>query len=296
VTGAGRGTQGPNGLVRALVALLGVALFFSAWWAAIDARHAEGMLAPFSLTNTAHALRDLLFGREIWPHVGASLRRILIGLGASVAIGIPLGAAVGALPLFAAASAPVIQFLRVVSPLAWTPLAIMLFGVGDSPVLFLIVVAAVWPIALATSAAVASLDKRLTVVGRSLGGSPFEIAHTIVWPSLRPQILTGIRVSIGVAWVILVPAEMLGVDSGLGYFILSTRDRLAYSELAAGILLIGLLGLLLDGAARLALSENRIARPRTCPSTPTSGSGSLSGRAISSTTPPSMPSSSIRKT
>lgn len=71
MTGAGRGTQGPNGLVRALVALLGVALFFSAWWAAIDARHAEGMLAPFSLTNTAHALRDLLFGREIWPHVGA---------------------------------------------------------------------------------------------------------------------------------------------------------------------------------------------------------------------------------
>jgi NitT/TauT family transport system permease protein len=260
VTGAGR--EAPSGLVRVLVALLGVALFFSAWWAAIDARHAQGMLAPFSLTNTAHALRDLLFGRELWPHVGASLRRILIGLGASVAIGIPLGAAVGALPLFAAASAPVIQFLRVVSPLAWTPLAIMLFGVGDSPVLFLIVVAAVWPIALATSAAVASLDRRLTVVGRSLGGSPFEIARTIVWPSLRPQILTGIRVSMGVAWVILVPAEMLGVDSGLGYFILSTRDRLAYSELAAGILIIGLVGLLLDGVARLVLSESPLAWPR----------------------------------
>ena len=120
--------------------------------------------------------------------------------------------------------------------------------------------AGVWPIVLATSAAVASLDRRLTTVGRSLGGRPLEIARAIVWPSVRPQILTGIRVSIGVAWVILVPAEMLGVDSGLGYFILSTRDRLAYSELAAAILIVGLLGFGLDGAARFALSGG--GRPR----------------------------------
>ena len=252
---------GPRGAVgRALVALLGVAFFLSLWWAAIDARHAEDFLAPFSLARTAAALRGLLLGREIWPHVGASLRRILLGLGLSAVIGVPLGAAVGALPLFATASAPVFQFVRMVSPLAWTPLAIMIFGVGDAPVLFLIVVAGVWPIVLATSAAVASLDRRLTTVGRSLGGRPLEIARAIVWPSLRPQIFTGIRVSIGVAWVILVPAEMLGVDSGLGYFILSTRDRLAYSELAAAILIVGLLGFGLDGVARFALSGG--GRPR----------------------------------
>ncbi|MFL5304917.1 MAG: ABC transporter permease [Polyangia bacterium] len=244
-------------LGRTLVALLGVAFFLSIWWAALDARHVEGFLAPFSLVRTAGALRGLVFGPEIWPHVGASLRRILIGLGLSTVIGIPLGTAVGALPLFATASAPVFQFARMISPLAWTPLAIMLFGVGDAPVLFLIVVAGVWPIVLATSAAVASLDRRLTTVGRSLGGRPLEIARAIVWASVRPQVLTGIRVSIGVAWVILVPAEMLGVDSGLGYFILSTRDRLAYSELAAAILIVGLLGFALDGAARFALGGHR---------------------------------------
>jgi len=238
----------------ALASLLGIALFLSIWWALTDARHAEGFLASFSLSRTIDALRGLLFGREIWPHVGASLRRILIGLGISTAIGIPIGAAVGALPLFGAASAPLFQFIRMVSPLAWTPLAIMLFGVGDAPVLFLIVIAGVWPIVLATSAAVASLDRRLTTVGRTLGGRPLEIVRVVVWPSLRPQILTGIRVSIGVAWVILVPAEMLGVDSGLGYFILSTRDRLAYSELAAAILIVGLLGFALDATARFALA------------------------------------------
>ena len=176
-----------------LASLLGIALFLSLWWAATDARHVEGLLAPFSLSRTTKALRGLLFGREIWPHVAASLRRILLGLGISVAIGIPLGAAVGTLPLFGAASAPLFQFIRMVSPLAWTPLAIMLFGVGDAPVLFLIVIAGVWPIVLATSAAVASLDRRLTAVGRTLGGRPFEIARFVVWPSLRPQILTGIR-------------------------------------------------------------------------------------------------------
>lgn len=245
----------PHRLRGALGSLLGVALFVSLWWAATDGRHVEGFLAPFSLSRTADALHGLLFGREIWPHVAASLRRILIGLAISTAIGIPLGAAVGALPLFGAASAPLFQFIRMVSPLAWTPLAIMLFGVGDAPVLFLIVIAGVWPIVLATSAAVASLDRRLTTVGRTLGGRPLEIVRAIVWPSLRPQILTGIRVSIGVAWVILVPAEMLGVDSGLGYFILSTRDRLAYSDLAAAILIVGLLGFVLDAAARFTLSE-----------------------------------------
>ena len=247
-------------LQSGLASLLGIALFLSLWWATTDGRHAEGFLAPFSLSRTTEALRGLLFGREIWPHVAASLRRILLGLGISVAIGIPLGAAVGALPLFGAASAPVFQFIRMVSPLAWTPLAIMLFGVGDAPVLFLIVIAGVWPIVLATSAAVASLDRRLTAVGRTLGGRPVEIARFVVWPSLRPQILTGIRVSIGVAWVILVPAEMLGVDSGLGYFILSTRDRLAYSELAAAILIVGLLGFALDAAARFALTGDRLSR------------------------------------
>ena len=153
------------------------------------------------------ALRHLVFERDLWAHVGASLRRILVGLALSAAIGLPLGCAVGAWPLFASSTTPLFQFVRMVSPLSWTPLAIMIFGVGDAPVLFLIVIAGVWPIVLATSSAVASFDRRLTTVGRALGGSPLEVARVIVWPMIRPQVLTGIRFSIGVAWVILVPAD-----------------------------------------------------------------------------------------
>ena len=238
----------------AISPLLGTGLFVASWWAITDGLHPRGFIARFSFLNTIVALRGLLLDREIWPHVAASLRRIAIGLLASTALGVPLGCAVGVLPLFGAMTAPLFQFIRMVSPLSWTPLAIMLFGVGDAPVLFLIVVAGVWPIVLATSAAVAALDSRLTAVGRTLGGGRWEIARTIVWPAIRPQLLTGVRVSIGVAWVILVPAEMLGVDSGLGYFILSTRDRLAYSDLMAAILIVGVLGFVLDTVARAALS------------------------------------------
>jgi NitT/TauT family transport system permease protein len=240
--------------VRFVAPLLGIGFFLALWWTATDGRHVTGFAASFSLKETMRALGHLVVTRDLWSHVAASLRRILAGLVLSVAIGVPIGCAVGAWPLFASSTTPLFQFVRMVSPLSWTPLAIMIFGVGDAPVLFLIVIAGVWPVVLATSSAVASLDRRLTIVGRTLGGSPFEIARVIVWPLIRPQVLTGIRVSIGVAWVILVPAEMLGVDTGLGYFILSTRDRLAYSDLAAAILVVGVLGFVIDLVARAALS------------------------------------------
>jgi NitT/TauT family transport system permease protein len=149
----------PRTIRRGLVPLLGLGLFLASWWAATDGRHVTGFAASFSLSETIKALRHLVFERELWAHAA--------GLALSAAIGVPLGCAVGAWPLFASASTPLFQFVRMVSPLSWTPFAIMLFGVGDAPVLFLIVIAGVWPIVLATSSAVASIDRRLTTVGRA---------------------------------------------------------------------------------------------------------------------------------
>lgn len=238
----------------ALLPWAGIAAFFAFWWLLTDGLHPAGFLARFALGRSLAALGHLVSEGELWPHLGASLRRIVVGLALSVALGLPLGLAVGTLPRFGAASAPLFHFLRMVSPLSWTPLAIMLFGVGDAPVYFLIAIAGMWPIVFSTSTAVASFDRRLLLVGRSLGGSGLEVARTIVWPSIRPQVATGIRLSIGLGWVVLVPAEMLGVDSGLGYLVLSTRDRLDYSELAATIIVTGLLGVAIDRVARWALS------------------------------------------
>lgn len=233
---------------------VGVVVFFTSWWLLTDASHPQGFIGRFALSRSLDALASLALGGELWPHVLASLRRIVVGLALSVALGFPLGVAVGMLPRFGKATAPVFHFVRMVSPLSWTPLAIMLFGVGDAPVYFLVAMAGMWPIVLSTSSAIAAIDPRLLLVGRSLGGSPFEVARTIAWPHIRPLVATGVRVSIGLGWVVLVPAEMLGVDSGLGYLVLSTRDRLAYSELAAAILVTGLLGVAIDQIARLVLA------------------------------------------
>lgn len=144
-----------------------------------------------------------------------------------------------------------------ISPLSWMPLAVVLFGLGSAPVVFLVAMACVWPIALNTAAGVRGLDERWVMVARSLGASRWEIARTVLWPAVRPAVLTGIWLAVGLAWVVLVPAEMLGVDSGLGYFMLDTRDRLAYGEMMTAILLTGIIGLALDAAARAVLRDWR---------------------------------------
>lgn len=236
--------------------VVGVALALGLWWLASALLVSRsGFLARFAPEPAFAALARLLASGELWPHLLASLRRVLLGLAISAALGFPLGLLVGGSRHFARLSGPVFQFLRMVSPLSWTPLAIILLGVGDRPVYFLIAIGCVWPIVLNTSAGVAALDRRWVTVGRSLGGNRWEVLRTIVWPGIRPNALTGLRLAVGLAWVILVPAEMLGVDSGLGYAVLNTRDRLAYGELMAMILLIGACGYVMDVVVRWIVSE-----------------------------------------
>ncbi|MGH2355742.1 MAG: ABC transporter permease [Chloroflexota bacterium] len=252
--GASWGVMARNLALPAIGVLVVVAL----WWASTTLLvPPTSFLARFAPDKSAVALVRLLTSGEIWPHVLTSLRRVLVGLVIAAAVGLPLGLAVGSLPAFSRASGPVFQFVRMVSPLSWTPLAIILLGVGDRPVYFLITIGCVWPIVLNTSAGVAALDRRWVTVGRSLGANRWEILRTIVWPGIRPNVLTGLRLAVGLAWIILVPAEMLGVTSGLGYFILNTRDRLAYADLMAAILVIGGCGFLIDTVARLVFTNRR---------------------------------------
>lgn len=231
-------------------------LVLALWWASTTLLVPRtSFLSRFAPDKAAAALAHLLATGQLWPHLLTSVRRVLVGLAVAAGVGLPLGLAVGSLPLLARASGPVFQFVRMVSPLSWTPLAIILLGVGDRPVYFLIAIGCVWPIVLNTSAGVAALDRRWVTVGRSLGANRWEVLRTIVWPGIRPSVLTGLRLAVGVAWIILVPAEMLGVSSGLGYFILNTRDRLAYADLTAAIVVIGGCGFLIDTAARVVFAD-----------------------------------------
>ena len=177
-------------------------------------------------------------------------------MGFAIVTGVPLGFLLGTIKIFELTSTGVFQFLRMISPLSWTPLAIILFGVGDNPVYFLIAIGAVWPIALNTADSIGRLDRGWLLVSKTLGASGWESIRNVIWPATRPGVLLGIRLAVGLAWIILVPAEMLGVDSGLGYYILDTRDRFEYSELIAAIITIGVLGLVLDIITRLLLRSS----------------------------------------
>jgi NitT/TauT family transport system permease protein len=223
----------------------------AAWYAGTELFTAPGSLARrFAPTATFVSLAGMLTQSDLPTHILVSLRRVLVGLGFALLVGVPLGLAVGGLRRVDAALSPALQFLRMISPLSWMPIAVMVFGVGDKPVYFLLAFAAVWPILLSTASGVQQLDARWLQLARSLSATPWEMLRTVVIPGVLGHILTGIRLAIGILWIVLVPCEMLGVSAGMGYFILDTRDRLAYSELMAMVVLIGLIGFLLDAAAR----------------------------------------------
>lgn len=205
------------------------------------------LLAPkAALINLYEMLVTGSINTDLW----ASLQRVAISLVAALLIGIPIGLAIGSWKLLDAGTSGAFQFLRMVSPLSWMPVAVMIFGIGDNPIYFLLTMTAVWPIILNTSVGVRSLDPRWLNVAKSMSATKLEVLFKIMLPGILGHILTGSRLAIGIIWVLLVPCEMLGVTSGLGYFILDTRDRLAYSELMAAIVLIGILGFMLDGVAR----------------------------------------------
>jgi NitT/TauT family transport system permease protein len=233
--------------------LVGLALALALWWSLVHGLGGQSLMAArFSPENTWHAAVELWRGGEIWGHAGASLQRVGLGLLFALLVGVPLGLLAGSWRAFNQSTSTVFQFLRMISPLSWMPVAVMALGVGEAPVVFLLAFAAVWPIVLNVSAGIAAIDPQWLTLADSLGASRREKLRQVTIPAIAAHLLTGIRLAIGLIWVVLVPAEMLGVNAGLGYFILDTRDRMAYGELMATIVFIGLLGFVLDWLARQA--------------------------------------------
>ncbi len=241
---------------RVVWPVVGLALAVALW--SLGARQlsdVEAIRTAFAPTAGFAALGRLLAEGALWEHILLSLQRIGISLLLALLIAVPVGIWVGLSPLFAKLTGTLFQFLRMVSPLSWMPLAVMALGVGEAPVVFLLTFAAVWPILLNTAAGVAALDKSWLQLAHSLSATRSEVVRHIVLPGIVTHVLTGFRLALGIAWIVLVPAEMLGVSAGMGYFILDTRDRLAYDELMAGIVVIGCLGFALDVAARAATAR-----------------------------------------
>lgn len=237
--------------LRFLLPLSGLLLAVLLWALGTAALSASTPIAhAFAPTEAIQALLQLLTQGQFWHHLLISMKRVAIGLLFALLIGVPLGVLSGVSLVFARTTTPLFQLLRMISPLSWMPLAVMALGVGDAPVYFLLTFAAVWPIVLNTSAGVAHMDKNWLLLAHSLSATRSETLFRVILPGITAHILTGVRLAIGIIWIVLVPAEMLGVSAGLGYFILDSRDRMAYPDLMATILVIGVLGYLLDHAAR----------------------------------------------
>ncbi|MET8654227.1 ABC transporter permease [Nocardia aurea] len=236
--------------------LAAVAAALVLWWILTDlVAGADSLLRDFGPQHVPGAARQLLDRGVLLPDIAVSLWRLLVGLLIAVTVGIPLGLLLGLHAATEHALAPVVQFLRMISPLSWAPIAVALFGIGNQPVIFLVAAASVWPIVLNTAAGVRAIDPGLLLVARSFGASRREQLSSVILPAIRAQVQTGLRVALGIAWVVLVPAEMLGVRSGLGYQILNARDQLAYDQVMAVIVVIGIIGYALDTLSRVVLDR-----------------------------------------
>ena len=255
--GRRRGVRAERGPALAWGAL-GVLAVGLAWWALTAVGGAGSpMLAALDPLGVPAALASLLSTGVLVQDLVTSTLRLLLGMGIAAAVGIPAGVLIGLHRPTRWASALPVQFVRMISPLSWAPVAVALLGVGSAPVVFLVAAAAIWPILLGTASAVAAIDPRYVAVAHTLGANRREMLRTVLVPSVRPAVLQSIRLALGIAWVVLVPAEMLGVTSGLGYEILNARDRLAYDEMLVVILVIGVLGAAIDLLARLLLTPRR---------------------------------------
>ncbi|TCJ77111.1 UNVERIFIED_ORG: NitT/TauT family transport system permease protein [Dietzia maris] len=248
---------GPSGLLtRWSAGLLGLLIGLGVWTLLTSGLVTDDpVIGGMSPAETWSGFGDLLDRGVLLSDAAVSLYRLVAGLAVAAFLGVPLGLWLGLRRTAEAVAGPLVQFLRMISPLSWAPVAIAVFGIGNEPVIFLVAAAAVWPIMLSTSAGVTAMDPGYLDVARTMGASGWERLTRVVIPAVRPAILGGIRLALGTAWIVLVPAEMLGVRSGLGYQILNARDQLAYEQVMAVILVIGILGFALDGLSRLLLRD-----------------------------------------
>ena len=200
----------------------------------------------------AAALGELALDGSLGKHLVASLYRVTWGFLLAVSLGVPAGLVLGISPASGMVANPWIQVLRPISPLAWKPLAILTFGVSDAAAVFLIFLASVFPIAVSTTAAVQSIPVVYLWAGAGFGMRGLALIRNVIFPAALPQILTGLRVALGIAWLVVVAAEMIAVDgTGLGYLILDARNSgNRYDLVVAAMALIGLTGLGLDTAIR----------------------------------------------
>jgi NitT/TauT family transport system permease protein len=244
---------------QALPSLAVMLLLIAAWAAVVVGTRSVIFPTPWQVvTGTVELIRD----GTLWLHIGASLFRVGTGFLLAVVFAIPLGLWMGWVRGAFSTLNPIFQILRPISPIAWIPIAILWFGVGDASPIYLIFISSVFPMIVQTTVGVHTIERRYLRAAENFGVSRRTLFRQVVIPAALPQIIVGMRIGLGVAWLVVVAAEMIALRSGLGYLIIDSRNAgNRYDLVIAGMIIIGLIGLALDGLMRL-LEELKLVRWR----------------------------------
>ena len=237
------------GAKQILPSIAVIALIIGVWWSVVVLTGSVVFPTPWQVvTGTAELVRD----GTLWEHIGASLFRVGCGFGLAVVIAVPLGLWMGWVRGAYVTLNPLFQMLRPISPIAWIPIAILWFGVGNVSPIFLIFISSVFPMVVQTTSGVHTIEKRYLRAAANFGVSRATLFRQVVIPAVLPQIIVGMRIGLGVAWLVVVAVEMIALRSGLGYLIIDSRNAgNRYDLVVAGMIIIGLIGLMLDGLMRL---------------------------------------------
>ncbi|KAJ9431528.1 MULTISPECIES: taurine ABC transporter permease TauC [Pantoea] len=227
------------------LSLLSVGLLLLLWWAIT----ALGLVAPLFLPPPQVVLQKLILiaspqgfmDATLWQHLGASLARMLVALFFAALIGIPVGIAMGLSPAIRGLLDPLIELYRPVPPLAYLPLMVIWFGIGETSKILLIYLAIFAPVTLSTLAGVKNAQQVRIRAAQALGASRWQLLRFVILPGALPEILTGLRIGLGVGWSTLVAAELIAATRGLGFMVQSAGEFLATDVVLAGIAVIALI-------------------------------------------------------
>ena len=235
-------------LKKILAPLALIASLIALWWVVVV--QTESVIFPTPLQVVTGTL-ELAADGTLWEHITASLLRVGAGFLLACLVAIPLGLWMGRVDGAYRTLNPLFQIMRPISPIAWIPLAILWFGVGNVSPIFLIFLASVFPMIVQTASGVHTIEKRYLRAAENFGVSRYTLFRQVIIPAVLPEIIVGMRIGLGVAWLVVVAAEMIALRSGLGYLIMDSRNAgNRYDLVIAGMLIIGVIGLVLDGLMR----------------------------------------------
>ncbi|AXY58659.1 MULTISPECIES: taurine ABC transporter permease TauC [Acinetobacter] len=238
-----------------LISTITIIALIAVWWLVTTLGWIDALFLP-SPVAVIDRFQDLVangyMSISLWSHIGASLGRIGTALIAAVITAIPLGIAIGRNKIVRGVLDPIIEFYRPIPPLAYLPLIVIWCGIGELSKVLLIYLAIFAPIVIATATGVRSVDQAKIRAAQSLGASQMQIIKHVILPSSLPNILTGIRIGLGVGWSTLVAAELVGASEGLGFMVQSSSQLLATDVVIVGILIIAVIAFILEiGLRRL---------------------------------------------